>query len=125
MISSRSKSRPSRAYRPVTGDRARDGDILYLFEQPWVETWMYTTALLLGFDPGLESRDSSRSIVRVMRKIVSSPFIRTSDIRSIVFYADGGVVLSESTLLMLIEDPAKRYFFIEGRKDEFFADSPA
>lgn len=120
MASTRSKLR----HRPKTGDKARDGDILYLFEQSWVETWMYATALLLGFDLGLESRDSSRGIVRVMRKIVRPPYIGTSDIRSIVFYVGGGIVLSGSTLRMLITDPTKRAHFIEGRQDEFFADIP-
>lgn len=91
---------------------------MWLFEEQWQVDWLRTTALLTGF------KERTNSFMVTLQW-----WAYPDDLpREITVYPQDPLpnAYTDTTALeMLITDATKRINFIEGRKDEFFADSPA
>lgn len=101
----------------------------WLFEEPWQVDWLRATALMVGYIERTNGNFLSTLYhpeTRVLSTVHDEMVIDNRG-ELCVYLQDTlpNITVDVDALIFLISDTRKRGFFIEGRKDEFFADSPA
>lgn len=100
-----------------------------LFEEKWQVDWLHTTALLVGYRERVNGNFLS-TLSHPGTRVISAVHDETviEDLGELCVYLQDklpNITVDVVALIFLIADPEKRTQFIEGKKDEFFADSPA